>query len=206
MTPEFCRTRVLAALSLFLLGLCPVVARADNPPVLYHSLSDTFGCGDPAAALALTDPNEQRRRNPSWVKSAFNEGHCVAITPKSPWRFTSKAGEVALMDYAGTVGPPGSYYIRADQMVDPNGAHPGESQPAQGNNQAASAPGQDTASPTALAPASGPAPSGQSVDQAPLAAPVSSGERPSWTTMDVALLLVGLALAFSAGFVLARRH
>lgn len=214
MSLGFCRARVLAALSLVLLGLCPIVAKADNPPVLYHSLSDTFGCGDPAAAIAMTDPNEPRRKSASWIKSTFTEGHCVSITPKSPWRFVSKAGDVALMDYAGTVGPPGSYYIRIDQMVDPNGAHPGDSQPPQAGNQPAPAPApaSDTASPTALAPAAGPvpssspAPSVQGVEPVPVTAPAPSGERASWTTTDVALLLVGLALAFAAGFVLARRR
>ena len=77
----------LAWLFILLLS-CP--GRGDNAPALYHTQTDTFGCADPAAARALTDPNETRRKNPAWVKSTFNKGRCVSITPKSPWRLMSR--------------------------------------------------------------------------------------------------------------------
>jgi hypothetical protein len=197
------KTSPAIVLILAFLTVTTGVAKADNPPALYHSLGDTFGCADPAATISLTDPNEARRRNAAWVKSVFNDGHCVSITPKSPWRFVSRAGDVALMDYAGTVGPPGSYYMRIDQLIDATGHHPADAGTL-AEGQPAAPTTVDTASATALAPAA----QAQIQQQSPasLATTASTSAQPTWTTGDIVLLLIALALAATGGYVVGRRR
>jgi hypothetical protein len=173
--------------------IAPCASMAETAPVLYHTTADTFGCSEPGATRALTDPTESRRANPAWFKSVFNDGHCVSITPKSPWRLVSRSGDVALMDYAGTIGPPGTYYLRVDQLVDGTGAQPSDAPSPQSETSTTPA-AIDTSSPTALTPT---APTQLASPQQP--------EHASWSTTDILLLLGALILAAAGGFVLGRR-
>jgi hypothetical protein len=158
----------------------------DAPPVLYHAQENTYGCADPDATRKLTNPDPAQLGDPAWVNATAKKGQCVAITPRSPWRVVTLKGDVALMAYAGDVGPPGSYYFSVAQLFAADGTHPGEpsAQPA-----ASAAP--DSSSPTALAPNNNPAPG-------PLPA------RRSWSAVDVILAVIALAIAGGLGFLLGR--
>ncbi len=135
----------------------------DNSAPLYHVERETFGCANPVYTRTLTNPQESRRASRSWVRRTMNEGRCVTITPRSPWKLVSLEGDVALMSYAGGSGPPGAYYLNVSQLVDGDGQHPGDTgsmPPAPG---AASSPPALTSEPdmssaTALAPSSEPNP------------------------------------------------
>jgi hypothetical protein len=187
---SFARTAATLAL-LVLAQAWPAVSRADD--VLFHVSEATVACADETSVRSLTDPNETRRNNQAWYKSTFDSGRCVSVTPKSPWRFVSRDNDVAMMDYAGTVGPPGSYYFNATELVDPAGNHPGDKPAASGAAPAAASP--PTAE-TALAP------NGQPANTAP----ANSGAQPTWGVTNVLLLAIALLLAGVAGFLVGRRN
>ena len=176
--------------------LMPGMAKADDTP-LFHVGDPTVACADAAATRALTDPSESRRSNPAWVKSTFAAGRCVSVTSKSAWRFVSRDSDVAMMDYAGTVGPPGSYYFRVSQLADANGYHPGDVTGATPGTAAAANP---ASSETALAPNTPPATSTM-----PTATAVGSSVEPTWGVTNVLLLIVALLLAGFGGYVIGRR-
>jgi len=180
-----------AVLLPILMQAAPGMARADDAP-LFHVTEATVACADETSVRTLTNPNEVRRNNQAWYKATFDSGRCVSVTPKSPWRFVSRDNDVVMMDYAGTVGPPGSYYFAVAQLVDANGNHPGDtSSPAAGNAPAAAAANPETA----LAPGSQPA----------SPAPADNGAQPTWGVTNVLLLTVALLLAAVVGFLVGRR-
>ena len=185
--------RFAAALLLPLFALAaPGLARADDAP-LFHVTEATVACADETSVRALTNPNDARRTNQASYKATFDSGRCVSVTPKSPWRFVSRDNDVVMMDYAGTVGPPGSYYFSAAQLADPNGNHPGDTSAAPA---AANTPPAAAANPeTALAPGSQPA----------SPAPGGNGMQPTWGVTNVLLLAVALLLAAVVGFLVGRR-
>ena len=190
-------SRCAAAFLLLILALAPPGrARADDTP-LYHVTEATVACADETSVRSLTNPNEVRRNNQTWYKSTFDAGRCVSVTPKSPWRFVSRDNDVVMMDYAGTVGPPGSYYFNAAQLVDPNGNHPGDtsSAPAAGNSPPAGVTATPSSAETALAPNA----------QATPPAPTDTGAQPTWGVTNVLLLTVALLLAAVVGFLVGRR-
>ena len=173
----------------------PGMARADDTP-LYHVTEATVGCADAVSVRTLTNQNDVRRNNPAVYKSTFDAGRCVSVTPKSPWRFVSRDNDVAMMDYAGTVGPPGSYYFSVAQLVDANGNHPGD---AAGATPAAAPPAGAAATPAN--------PSSSETALAPNAQPASSdaSAMPTWGVTNVLLLAVALLLAGICGFLIGRR-
>jgi hypothetical protein len=182
-----------AAAFLLLILAGPGMARADDAP-LYHVTETTVACADETSVRNLTNPTEVRRSNNAWYKATFDSGRCVSVTPKSPWRFVSRDNDVVMMDYAGTVGPPGSYYFNAAQLVDPNGNHPGDTAapvgPAAGNAPSAN----PSSAETALAP------NAQPTSPAP-----ENGAEPTWGVTNVLLLAVALLLAAIVGFLVGRR-
>jgi hypothetical protein len=186
-------TFMLAALS-----LTAGVARANDAPMLYHVSDVTYGCADPYATRVLTNPE---RPSAATIKSTIAQGRCVSITPKSPWRFISRDNDLALMEYAGDIGQPGSYYMRADQLVGPNGGHPGEMQPPGISAAPNGPPLTNLASETALAPDNQPGLHGGPA-LSPLAAPET---RPMWGVSEILLLVIALGLAVAGGYVLGRR-
>jgi hypothetical protein len=182
--------RVLGAIAAMPL-LAAQPGLADNTPTLYHLRDSSYGCADPTATRALANPDETRRGSPAWVNATVRNGNCVAVTPRSPWRVVSLDGDVALMAYAGDIGPPGSYYFSIVQMFAPDGGHPGDP-PAQ---PAATAPAADAgSSPTVLAPNDHPA-----VQPEPPKPPGSS-----WSAVSVVLAVIALGLAGGLGFLLGR--
>jgi hypothetical protein len=188
---------VITMLLLVVVLAAPGMARADDAP-LYHVTEATAACADAVSVRTLTNQTEVRRNNQAWYKSTFEAGRCVTVTPKSPWRFVSRDNDVAMMDYAGTVGPPGSYYFSVAQLVDANGNHPGDTG---GAAPAAASPAGATSTPinpssseTALAPnaqPTSPAPGGASAM--------------TWGVTNVLLLAVALLLAGICGFLVGRR-
>jgi hypothetical protein len=180
-----------ALLLLILAQAAPGAARADDAP-LFHVTEATVACADETSVRNLTNQDEVRRNSQTWYKATFDSGRCVSVTPKSPWRFVSRDNDVVMMDYAGTVGPPGSYYFNAAQLVDPNGNHPGDTA---ANN----APSATTANPssaeTALAPNAQPVPP----------ASADNAAQPTWGVTNVLLLTVALLLAAIVGFLAGRR-
>jgi hypothetical protein len=169
----------------------PGMARADDAP-LYHVTEATVACADAVSVRALTNQSDSRRTGQAY-KSTFDAGRCVSVTSKSPWRFVSRDGDVAMMDYAGTVGPPGSYYFIAAQLVDANGNHPGDT-PAAGAAPAGatSTPSNPSSSETALAP--------NQQSAFPGGSPTTT-----WGVTNVLLLAVALLLAGICGFLIGRR-
>lgn len=184
-----------AFLVLILAQAAPGMARADDAS-LFHVTEATVACADETSVRTLTNPNEARRNNQASYKATFDSGRCVSVTPKSPWRFVSRDNDVVMMDYAGTVGPPGSYYFNAAQLVDPNGNHPGDTStaPANGNNPPATTTNLSSAE-TALAPNAQPT----------SPAPTDNGAQPTWGVTNVLLLMVALLLAAVVGFLIGRR-
>lgn len=187
-------------------AFAPAIAKADDAP-LFHVADSTVACADAAATRSLTNPNEPRRSNPTWVKSTFATGRCVSVTSKSPWRFVSRDGDVAMMDYAGTVGPPGSYYFSVAQLTDANGYHPGDVAAA-----APGTPGGTAATPptseTALAPTAQPAQTAApAANGAPPSTPASPGAtvQPTWGVTNVLLLMVALLISAIGGYMIGRR-
>jgi hypothetical protein len=188
---------VISILLLAVVLTAPGMARADDAP-LYHVTEATAACADAVSVRTLTNQNDLRRNNPASYKSTFDAGRCVSVTPKSPWRFVSRDNDVAMMDYAGTVGPPGSYYFSVAQLVDANGNHPGDA-PAAGaapaaapSTGAAATPANPSSSETALAPNAQPASSDASA-------------MPTWGVTNMLLLAVALLLAGICGFLIGRR-
>jgi hypothetical protein len=183
----------IASLAILVFALAvPGMARADDAP-LYHVTEATAACADAVSVRTLTSQSEVRRNNQAWYKSTFDAGRCVTVTPKSPWRFVSRDNDVAMMDYAGTVGPPGSYYFSVAQLVDANGNHPGDT-PAAGAAPAGatSTPSNPSSSETALAP--------NAQSAFPGATPTTT-----WGVTNVLLLAVALLLAGICGFLIGRR-
>jgi hypothetical protein len=190
--------RIIGVTCLLATLLAADIAYANDATTLFHVQDTTYGCVDPYATRVLTNPD---RPSPATIKSTFTKGRCVSITPKSPWRFISRDNDVALMEYAGDVGQPGAYYMRADQLIGPNGGHPGDVEPptisAAPNQPALTNP----ASETALAPEIHPNPSSM-----PAAAPdVEPQGRPMWGVTEILLLVIALGLAVAGGYVLGRR-
>lgn len=184
------------------LGLAAGHAAAqDTQATLYHVTDSTYGCASPDATRALTNPSEPLRTDAPRFKTVFDGGRCVRITPRSPWKFVSQDGnDVALMSYAGTIGQPGSYYMKIDLLVDPLGHHPGEApsaaapQPpaANASQPAAGAPASDQSAPTALAPQSQqPTPPASTQSQsAPTAATTSPFAWAGWILLAVAAIIL----------------
>ncbi len=192
-----CLSRFAAIFLLLILALAPPGrARADDTP-LYHVTEATVACADETSVRSLTNANEVRRNNQAWYKSTFDVGRCVSVTPKSPWRFVSRDNDIVMMDYAGTIGPPGSYYFSAAQLVDPNGNHPGDTTaaaPAAGGN-ASTTTANPSSAETALAPNAQP--------NSP--APTEGTAGPTWGVTNVLLLAIALLLAAIVGFLVGRR-
>jgi hypothetical protein len=215
-------------ISAILAGLAAVTvavgsARAeDAPPTVYHVTQTTFGCVDPAATRALTDPVETRGADTPWFKSVFDDGHCVTITPRSPWKLLSVDGDVALMSYAGTIGQPGTYNLRVDLLVNPLGNHPAETPPEPAPQAVApptevaplpaaapppiaeaQPPGPKAPTPLAHDPSSATALAPQPDATAPSGAATSSAAR--WTWGWLGWVLVGLAI-LAGGLLFALRR
>jgi len=150
----------------------------------------------------LTNPQELRRSNPNWVKSVFTLGRCVSVTPQSVWKLDRREGDLALMAYAGTVGPPGSYYFSVADFVDSTGLHPGDAGAAPSasaaNSSATDANGEtgNRTFDTALAPDSQSA--GASYAPPPSRSGIGTGE------VLLALLIAGLAGGL--GYLAGRQH
>jgi hypothetical protein len=188
----------VVAITVAILVFPSLAARAladDAQATLYHVQENTFGCGDAGATRLLTDPSEPRRSSPSWIKSTIASGRCVTITPRSPWKLLSQDNGMALMEYAGTVGAPGSYYIAASELVDPVGKHPGDTSP----TTAAPAPANTTAAaPNAAETALAPSPQDVPNPAAPIAF------HGNWSTWDVLLLLLAISIAGVVGYIVGR--
>lgn len=189
---------VFSVLLLFFALAAPAMALADDAP-LYHVTEATAACADAVSVRTLTSQSDLRRNNPASYKSTFDAGRCVSVTPKSPWRFVSRDNDVVMMDYAGTVGPPGSYYFSAAQLVDANGNHPGDTPSSSAasaapTNGTTTAPASPPSSETALAPNTQPASS----------APTGLSTA-TWGVTNVLLLAVALLLAGICGFLIGRR-
>ena len=112
------------------LGVLPLnthAAKAQEPAkTYYHVQQVTTGCQNPAAVRLLTNPDETARADMRRLRSIRSSGRCVTITPRSQWTFLWQENDMAMMSYSGTIGRPGSYYLRVDDLVDANGQHPGE--------------------------------------------------------------------------------
>jgi len=175
----------------FLMPLLALAAPARADDVLFHVTEATVACADETSVRTLTSPDQARRANQATYKATFDSGRCVSVTPKSPWRFVSRDNDVVMMDYAGTVGPPGSYYFSAAQLVDPNGNHPGDTAPAAAGNPPAAAANPETALAPNAQPTSPP--------------PADTGAQPTWGVTNVLLLTVALLLAAVVGFLVGRR-
>jgi hypothetical protein len=188
-----------AAAMTFLVALAATAgaARADDATTLFHVSDVTFGCADPYATRVLTNPDQ--RPTGATIKTTFTRGRCVSITPKSPWRFISRDDDVVLMEYAGDIGQPGSYYMRADQLVGPNGGHPGDLQPPPTGAAAGPAPAA-AASETALAPNAPPP-----ANMAPALVSTTPDARPMWGVTEILLFIIALGMAVAGGYVLGRR-
>jgi hypothetical protein len=173
----------------------PAMARADDAP-LYHVTEATAACADAVSVRTLTNQSDVRRNNPASYKSIFDSGRCVSVTPKSPWRYVSRDNDVVMMDYAGTVGPPGSYYFSAAQLVDANGNHPGDAPGAGGppTSGTTAAQANPSSSETALAP------NAQAASSTPTGLSAAT-----WGVTNVLLLAIALLLAGICGFLIGRR-
>ncbi|HEX4505414.1 MAG TPA: restriction endonuclease [Alphaproteobacteria bacterium] len=105
----------------------PLAARAqDISKHYYHVEQATTGCQNPAAVRLLTNSDETAQADAKRLRSIRNSGHCVTITPRSQWSYLWRENDVAMMSYAGSIGRPGSYYLKVEDLVDANGQHPGE--------------------------------------------------------------------------------
>jgi hypothetical protein len=182
---------------LLLIGLgVSVPGKADDAP-LFHVKEATVACADAISVRNLTNPSEPRRSDAAWYKSTFESGRCVSVTPKSPWRFVSRENDVAMMDYAGTVGPPGSYYFLVAQLADPAGNHPGDTQGVPTAGAVPAGPAAATSNETALAPNAPP--------PALASTPADVAAGPAWGITNILLLAVALLLAGICGFLVGRR-
>ena len=92
----------------------------------YHVQLTTTGCQYPAAVRVLTDPDQLSLSDARRLKSIRGSGgHCVTITPRSQWTFLWRENDVAMMSYAGRIGPPGSYYIKVKRSARRGRSSPG---------------------------------------------------------------------------------
>ncbi len=69
--------------------------------VTYHLVQPTYGCQDPRATRALTDPATARLTDPDWLHFFTSEGNCTRISPNSNWDMLSASGDMALMQEHG---------------------------------------------------------------------------------------------------------
>jgi hypothetical protein len=185
---------VFSVLPLVFALVAPAMARADDAP-LYHVTEATAACADAISVRTLTSQSDVRRNNPASYKSVFDAGRCVSVTPKSPWRFVSRDSDVVMMDYAGTIGPPGSYYFSAAQLVDANGNHPGDNTaPAAPTSGTIANPATTSSSETALAP-----------NAQPASTATTEPSTTTWGVTNVLLLAIALLLAGICGFLIGRR-
>jgi hypothetical protein len=109
---------VRIACGLAIVTACVGAASAQPAQPLYRVTRDTYGCANPRATAALTNPQEPRRGDPGWVNFVITDGHCAPITPRSQWRLVFREGNLAYMTYAGTTGLPGSFYLSSDELVE----------------------------------------------------------------------------------------
>ena len=142
------------------LALCamPLTCQAQDAAKHYfHVQQVTTGCQNPAAVRLLTNSDETAHADPKRLRSIRSSGHCVTITPRSQWAYLWRENDVAMMSYAGTIGRPGSYYLKVEDLVDANGEHPGaldiDSNSAAGSPVAA---GDGVVAPTAVLPPKAP--------------------------------------------------
>jgi len=130
MTPAWsksrCRRGLLATLGAGLWAASLAGHAQDISKHYYHVQQVTTGCQNPAAVRLLTNPGETAQADTKRLRSIRSSGHCVTITPRSQWSYLWRENDVAMMSYAGTIGRPGSYYLKVDELVDANGQHPGE--------------------------------------------------------------------------------
>src|SRR5579859_381128 len=118
--------RALPALVGAVLLLMPHASAGQEPPkTYYHVRQVTTGCQNPAAVRLLTNPDQTSQADERRLRSIRSSGHCVTITPRSQWSYLWRENDVAMMSYAGTIGRPGSYYLKVEDLVDANGQHPG---------------------------------------------------------------------------------
>jgi hypothetical protein len=170
---------ILVSTVLSALPLNTHAAKAQEPAkTYYHVQQVTTGCQNPAAVRLLTNPDETARADARRLRSIRSSGRCVTITPRSQWTFLWQENDMAMMSYSGTIGRPGSYYLRIDDLVDANGEHPGEAVPS-----ALSATSPSTADrtasmpPPALSTEVGEAPASNPQAPPPTAAPNTSVDR-----------------------------
>ena len=121
---------VLGAALCILLPEWQAARAADATDTYFHVQQVTTGCQNPAAVRILADPDQTTAADPRRLKSIRTSGRCVTITPRSKWSFLWRENDVAMMSYAGKIGPPGSYYIRVDDLRDPDGRTLDDIQPA----------------------------------------------------------------------------
>jgi restriction system protein len=145
---------VLLGAVLCVLSLKPHAAEAqETAKTYYHVQQVTTGCQNPAAVRLLTNPDETALADARRLKSVRSSGRCVTITPRSQWTFLWQENDMVMMSYSGTIGRPGSYYLRVDELVDANGRHPGETAPSEPSGTSpATAAGDSTASTMPAAP------------------------------------------------------
>ncbi len=117
-------------------------ARLATEPI-YHVQHDTFGCLNPSDTLVLSNPLEQRRSDTDWVGSFTKDRQCVPISPRSPWKLVRHDGDVALMAYAGSSSPPGSFYLRESDLALPASVDTAASPPREGGGDHPSSPPAD---------------------------------------------------------------
>ncbi len=68
------------------------------PPVrVFHVQKDTFGCQNPRAVRALTDPQTARPQDREWLNFFMTEGKCSRVSPSGEWEKLSADGDLALM-------------------------------------------------------------------------------------------------------------
>jgi len=95
------------------------VAVGQPGPQLFRVRHNTYGCANPRATRVLTNREDPRQADPDWVAFVVDDGHCVAITPRSQWRLVFRDGDLAFMTYAGNTAAPGSFYVRLDELSGP---------------------------------------------------------------------------------------
>jgi len=74
---------------------------APGSTVTYHMVQPTYGCQDPRATRALTDPVTARLTDPDWLHFFTSEGNCTRVSTSSTWDMLSASGDMALMQEHG---------------------------------------------------------------------------------------------------------
>jgi TerB N-terminal domain/TerB-C domain len=115
--------RLPALLTLACLCVRAHDSRAEPAPTLFHVTHDTYGCVNPRATPAITNLADPRQRDLGWVHFVITDGQCVTITRRSAWRLVFRQDDIAYMTYAGTTGPPGSYYLKFSDLVEIPATH-----------------------------------------------------------------------------------